>query len=78
MNTVDEEKKQGVISLLPKYFFNFCGAILIFLVTCISLLLIQIFERTEGLSSSDIINAIIFFTGYFLIILVFCKIYNCK
>ncbi|WP_270304349.1 CPBP family intramembrane glutamic endopeptidase [Terrisporobacter petrolearius] len=76
MSTVDKEKTKGVISLLPKYFFNFCGAILIFLVTCISLLLVQIFERTEGLSSSDIINAIIFFTGYFLIILVFCKIYN--
>ncbi|WP_343342739.1 CPBP family intramembrane glutamic endopeptidase [Terrisporobacter petrolearius] len=76
MNTVDKEKTQGVISLLPKYFFNFCGAILIFLVTCISLLLIQIFERTEGLSSSDMINAIIFFTGYFVIILISCKIYN--
>jgi len=76
MNTVDKEKTKGVISLLPKYFFNFCGAILIFLVTCISLVLIQIFERTEGLSSSDMINAIIFFTGYFVIILVSCKIYN--
>ncbi|WP_343337497.1 hypothetical protein TPELB_24870 [Terrisporobacter petrolearius] len=76
MNTVDKEKTKGVISLLPKYFFNFCGAILIFLVACISLLLIQIFERTEGLSSSDIINAIIFFTGYFVIILITCKIYN--
>ena len=76
MSTVDKEKTKGVISLLPKYFFNLCGAILIFLVTCISLLLVQIFERTEGLSSSDIINAIIFFTGYFVIILISCKIYN--
>lgn len=76
MNTVDKEKTQGVISLLPKYFFNFCGAILIFIVACILLLLTQIFERTEGLSSSDITNAIIFFTGYFVIILVSCKIYN--
>ncbi len=76
MSTVDKEKTKGVISLLPKYFFNFCGAILIFLVTCISLVLIQIFERTEGLSSSDIINAILFFTGYFVIILMTCKIYN--
>ena len=76
MNTVDKEKTQGVISLLPKYFFNFCGAILIFLVTCILLVLVQIFERTEGLSSSDMINAIIFFTVYFVIILIYCKIYN--
>ncbi|WP_270304351.1 hypothetical protein, partial [Terrisporobacter petrolearius] len=76
MSTVDKEKTKGVISLLPKYFFNLCGAILIFLVTCISLLLVQIFERTEGLSSSDMINAIIFFTGYFVIILMTCKIYN--
>ena len=76
MNTVDKEKTKGVISLLPKYFFNFCGAILIFLVTCLLLLLTQIFERTEGLSSSDMINAIIFFTGYLVIILITCKIYN--
>lgn len=76
MSIVDKEKTKGVISLLPKYFFNFCGAILIFLITCILLLLIQIFERTEGLSSSDMINAIIFFTGYLVIILITCKIYN--
>ena len=76
MNTEDREKTQGVISLLPKYFLNFCGAILIFLVTCLLLGLLQIFEQTEGLFSSDIINAIIFFTGYFVIILISCKIYN--
>ena len=76
MSTVDKEKTKGVISLLPKYFLNLCGAILIFLGTCLLLLLTQIFERTEGLSSSDMINAIIFFTGYFVIILIACKIYN--
>lgn len=76
MNTVDREKTQGVISLLPKYFLNFCGAILIFLVTLLLFVPLQIFEQTEGLFSSDMINDFLFFTGYFLIILISCKIYN--
>ena len=76
MNREDSKKTHGVISSLPKYFLNFCGAILIFLVTLLLLALLQAFEQIEGLFSSDIINAILFFTGYFVIILVSCKIYN--
>lgn len=59
-----------------KYFFNFCGAVLISLLTIIIFLLFQSIELIEELFSNQIISFIVVFIAYFIAIFILSKIYN--
>ena len=61
---------------VKKYFLNFCGAILISLLTIIIFLLFQSIELIEELFSNQIISFIVVFIAYFIAILILSKIYN--
>lgn len=59
-----------------KYFLNFCGAVLISLLTIIIFLLFQSIELIEELFSNQIISFIVVFIAYFIAIFILSKIYN--
>ena len=61
---------------VKKYFLNFCGAVLISLLTIIIFLLFQSIELIEELFSNQIISFIVVFIAYFIAILILSKIYN--
>ncbi len=61
---------------VKKYFLNFCGSVLISLLTIIIFLLFQSIELIEELFSNQIISFIVVFIAYFIAILILSKIYN--
>ncbi len=61
---------------VKKYFLNFCGAVLISLLTIIIFLLFQSIELIEELFSNQIISFILVFIAYFIAIFILSKIYN--
>lgn len=59
-----------------RYFFAFCGAVLIFLLTYFVFMLFQCIELIEGLFSNQGFSIISVFIAYFIAILILSKIYN--
>ena len=65
-----------ILSNAKKYFLNFCGVVLISLLTVFIFAISQYVELVEELFSNQIISLIVVFISYFIVIIILSKIYN--